>query len=258
MSKFLLNRICLMLLLVTTATSTSSFAQVANVSQTGIGAVFPGDPNQPIIVIDIIVSTPGYTLGTLFLSTAGSTPSAIANAKVFYTGSSSSFSTGTQFGSTVTSPNGAFSVNAGGPYPLSLGDNYFWVAYDIALEAVFCDTVDALCSSITGSTGAFTPVPSDPTGFAIVGDMDCIPTAIVNQSRNKDAFIFPNPSNGKFSIHFGNEPLQVTVFNTIGKRVFSTLSLSGQIDVGLLAEGIYYLEATGGNRKYTSRIAIIR
>jgi hypothetical protein len=247
-------------LFVLMAASVDCKSQVANVSQTTVTNVFPSDVNQPIVVVTINVSTPGYTLGTIYLSTAISTVSALSNAKVFYTGSVNSFSTANQFGSTVTSPNGAFSMNAGSPFPLLTGNNYFWVTYDITNEAVFCDTVDALCSSITGSTGSLTPVPSDPPGFAVVGDQDCVFTGFVNGPAAAHAVLFPNPSNGKFSIQLpaSNDELYITVFNAVGEKVFECTSEGGATDLSRLPKAVYCLQIRNEKNIYSDKIVIMK
>ena len=52
----------------------------------------------------------------------------IENAKLYYTGSSSTFATTTSYGS-VANPNGAFTIT--GAQTLATGDNYFWLTYDV-------------------------------------------------------------------------------------------------------------------------------
>jgi hypothetical protein len=259
MKNFLLNRLCLVfVLLISILINTAEAQVVANVSQTTVSAVFPGDVDQPIVVITMNVGTAGYSLYSFFLSTGISTPTAIANAKVFYTGTSNSFSTGTQFGSTVASPNGAFTISSGGPFPLPVGLSHFWVTYDITLEAVFCDTVDALCSSIYGSLGTFSPVPSDPAGYAVIGDQDCIPTNFAEQLIETDAFVFPNPSAGNFLVRLneGSENIPVMVFNLMGEKVFETTG--SDIHLVNLPPAIYLLRAIKDNCTYNSRVIITR
>ena len=58
-----------------------------------------------------------------FNTTGTTNLSNIANAKVYFTGTSAFFSSSNQFGSDVASPNGSFTVN--GTQALSNGDNYF-------------------------------------------------------------------------------------------------------------------------------------
>ncbi|MCX6162208.1 MAG: hypothetical protein NTV87_12855 [Ignavibacteriae bacterium] len=124
--------------------------------------------NNQIIGMQVVTTgyTPGLTITQLHLSTTGSTNPVtdIRNAKVFYTGTSSAFSTATQYGMTVANPNGAFSVT--GAQLLSSGTNYFWLTYDVPLTATLNNIIDATCDSIvgSGSMGTVVPVPSAPGG----------------------------------------------------------------------------------------------
>lgn len=127
-----------------------------------------GNTNAEIIGIQIVMSGASnpVNLTSLALNTNGSTNPAtdITNAKVWYTGTSSTFAAVNQFGSTFSAPNGAFTVN--GSQTLADGTNYFWVTYDISGSAVSGDFVDAECNSITGSgtLGTQTPTVQAPAG----------------------------------------------------------------------------------------------
>ena len=118
-----------------------------------------------------IVSVQVYTRGCinpksvtqLSLSTNGTTSASdITNANVYYTGSSPIFSTANQFGSTVVSPSGNFTVN--GNQTLTGGTNYFWLAYDISSSATANNLVDAECNLVTFNTGNSTPIVQAPVG----------------------------------------------------------------------------------------------
>lgn len=125
-----------------------------------------GANNQAIIAVKV------YTKGAvsplqvtaLKLNTSGTSNVAdLANAKVYYTGSNSTFGTGTPFGTAVTSPNGTFYVN--GTQTLSVGVNYFWVAYDISSSATAGNFADARLDSvgISGNVNA-NILYGDPVG----------------------------------------------------------------------------------------------
>lgn len=70
------------------------------------------------------------------LSTTGTAgtdlTSNITTAKIYYTGSSSTFATTNLFGS-LASPSGSFTVT--GTQALANGDNYFWLTYDVPGDA---------------------------------------------------------------------------------------------------------------------------
>ena len=100
---------------------------------------------------------------SLKLNTAGTTNvNDIQNAKVFYTGSSSVFSSATQYGSTVAIPNGNFYVT--GSRALSSGVNYFWVTYDVKSTATANNFIDARVDSIVIGGANSAPLNGNPTG----------------------------------------------------------------------------------------------
>lgn len=87
----------------------------------------------------------------------------ITRAKVYYTGTNSTYSPSGIFG-TVSSPNGSFTVN--GSQVLAEGTNYFWLAYDVPAGAIAGEKLDAACNSVTldGGVGAQVPTTQTPAG----------------------------------------------------------------------------------------------
>ncbi|MFZ4548793.1 MAG: GEVED domain-containing protein, partial [Bacteroidales bacterium] len=135
------------------------------VTQSNISSVAPNQVNQEIIGIQIVTNgdlTP-LSATSFTLNTTGSTNPAtdVSNAKLYYTGTSNTFSTTTQFGSTSVSPNGPFTIT--GSQILSGGTNYFWLAYDVPATAVLNNVLDAQCTSLTVGT-AKTPTVTNPAG----------------------------------------------------------------------------------------------
>ena len=141
----------------------STTAQVQN----GVNSL-QGSSNNAVIQVQVVMAgtlTP-LNLTNIALNTTGTTNPAldIANAKVYYTGTTNVFSTATQFGSTVPSPSGAFSVT--GSQVLSPGTNYFWLTYDIPAGGPIGDFLDAQSVTVTGSGSMGVQVPTvlDPAG----------------------------------------------------------------------------------------------
>lgn len=122
-------------------------------------------PNQPVVNIQVFVSggTGALAATQMNLSTTGTTNVAdISKAKVFYTGSSSTFSAVNQFGSDINSPSGTFTVT--GSQSLLPGMNNFWLAYDIAPAAVVGRVVDGVVNTVTVSGNTKTPLNGNPVG----------------------------------------------------------------------------------------------
>lgn len=129
------------------------------------GGVGIGFTNQPIIRLEVTTqgATDPLTLTSITFNTTGTTnTSDIAAAKVYYTGTSSTFSTAVQFGSTVNNPSGTFTIT--GSQTLSAGTNYFWLVYDISNNATAGNFVDAQCTSFQIGTNNYTPSVTNPSG----------------------------------------------------------------------------------------------
>ncbi|MBI4645132.1 MAG: hypothetical protein HY738_00710, partial [Bacteroidia bacterium] len=93
-------------------------------------------------------------------TTGSSSPSDITIAKLWSTGTSSTFATTNKIGS-VFSPNGVFTFNVS--EELTEGTNYFWLTYNISNIATVNNFVDAECNSITVGS-AQTPSVTAPAG----------------------------------------------------------------------------------------------
>jgi hypothetical protein len=146
----------------TTHTYSSSVATQNNTAPTGTGM-----QNQEILGMQVVTSGSecfsSVSATSFLLNTAGSTSAAdITGAKIYYTGTSSTFSAVNQFGSTVTNPSGAFSIT--GSRTLLTGTNYFWLTYDIAPGATNGNLADAQCNSITVGGTPNTPSVTNPAG----------------------------------------------------------------------------------------------
>jgi hypothetical protein len=140
--------------------TTTTVTQVTN-------NVAPGTSYTSIIGIQVV--TGGGTdfplqLNSLTFNTTGTTNVAdLTNARVYSTGTTSTFSTGTQLGSTVSNPSGSYTVTPGTAVTLSVGTNYFWIAYDVSSSATLGNVIDAECTSVNISgtpTSVGAPAPA--------------------------------------------------------------------------------------------------
>ena len=138
-------------------------------TQTVVTNVSINSSNQQVIGIQVVTTgtiTP-LNVTSFSLNTNGTTNVAdITNAKIFYTGTSATFATTMQFGTTVPAPAGSYNVT--GTQVLAEGTNYFWLTYDIPCVATVGNIVDAECTSITVGGVPQTPTVTDPgTGRTI-------------------------------------------------------------------------------------------
>ena len=133
-------------------------------TQNNTDTVQPGTTDQEIIGIEIVTTGAGNPISvtSFTLNTTGTTSTSdIENAKLWYTGTSSTFATGTQFGSTNATPTGTYSIN--GTQALSGGTNYFWLTYDIKSTATVNNYVDAECTGLTVGSSRL-PTVTAPAG----------------------------------------------------------------------------------------------
>ena len=78
--------------------------------------------------------------------------------------------------------------------------------------------------------------------------------------------VFPNPNHGSFAVEFSqplNEMVKIYIVNNVGKTILVTnLDRKGQniieLNLGNVAEGIYFMQIIQGKQKITQRLSIIR
>ncbi len=125
--------------------------------------------NQQIIGVQVVTvgnTSPLSVSGMDFNTTGSTNPGTdIATGKVWYTGTSSTFATTTQFGSDFTAPSGSFTIS--GSQTLLEGTNYFWMVYDIQSDAIVNNLVDAQCTAINVG-GSQTPTVTSPAGIRTI------------------------------------------------------------------------------------------
>ncbi len=189
-------------------TYTSSTTTQTNTSNVNIGST-----NQQIIGMQVVMTGTASPLSAtrFYFKTDGSTSASdIANAKVWYTGTSSVFATGTQFGSTVASPSGPFVVN--GSQVLAGGTNYFWLAYDISGSAIHGQVVDGQCDSSIVNSVVRIPTVAAPAGSrtvsgvaVIVSRPDSLVKTLATNSSTTDTVVIKNTGNGPLTWSIADE-----------------------------------------------------
>ncbi|OYU97751.1 MAG: hypothetical protein CFE21_05535 [Bacteroidetes bacterium B1(2017)] len=163
---------------------------------TDLSKVETGSINNRMLRIYVQTSASGASINatSFSFSTNGSAAPLvnIANAKVFYTGSSNAFASTTQVGTAVAAPSGTFTIT--GNQALGNGDNYFWLTYDVPSGANIGDSVDAEVSSITIATVPQTPTVTAPAGARLIRAPYCASAATL--TGDEDIF---NVALGSFS-----------------------------------------------------------
>jgi len=142
----------------------------ATTEQGSTSGVMLGATNQEIIRLKVVTtgSSNPFNVTSVTFNTAGSTAAVdISNARAYYT-TSSTFSTAVPFGSAVANPSGSFAVT--GTQVLAGGNNYFWLAYDVAGGATENNVVDGTCTQFITSEAKTTRTPdvTNPTGYRTI------------------------------------------------------------------------------------------
>ena len=83
-------------------------------------------------------------------------------------------------------------------------------------------------------------------------------TQSVVESENTGCKVYPNPSNGKFNLDFGEGQWSVEVFDITGRKVYEGRH-DGQtvIDLNQCPKGIYFLKAMSEGREVTAKLTIL-
>jgi gliding motility-associated-like protein len=182
-------------------------------SQASTEMICPNHLNEEILRIKINttgVSTPALLLEELAFNTSISTSpdQTISEAKLFYTGSSSTYNESNQIGTSISFPNGDFQFSLS-EY-LSLGDNYIWLAYTINTNAVPGDIFDAYCSNIIIDGNDYTPTDYAPAGNRVVQNNcpppndECIHATLLESSDTLyDSNVYAAQS---IETHFDEDP----------------------------------------------------
>ncbi len=125
--------------------------------------VVPGDTLAQILRVNVKPFLAG-NLTQVVVSTNGTTnPADISRARLWYTGTSTTFSTATPFGTPVLNPNGTMTFT--GSQAVSCGSTYyFFLTYDISATATYSNVVDAEVVSCTVERFSSPSTMGAPTG----------------------------------------------------------------------------------------------
>ena len=246
-------------LLLTGTTANAQYIS-STLEQVSAAVIFPNTTNQPIVRIRINTGSNPMQVYGLFFGTDSSTNTSadLASAKVFYTDSSTVFSTMIQYGNTVAAPIGT-GITIFNTMSIVAGTNYFWLVYDITPSAIACDTLDASCYTIYLSDGTHTPLITNPAGYAVMAP--CATGINIPDFQNPEYFIYPNPSNDFVTINFKNafsDKINISLTDLSG-RIIKQWNLMNaqkgiQLSINDIVLGCYFINVNFQNKFFTQKI----
>ena len=146
-----------------TVNITASTGPSSLVTQSNTTPVSQGSANMAIIGVQVTSCSAGNVTSFTFNTTGTTNTADITNAKLWYTGTSSSFVATTQLGTTNATPNGTFTIN-GFIQAVSTSTEYFWLSYDVPGTATAGNVIDGQCTSVTIGGSPIAPSPTTVTG----------------------------------------------------------------------------------------------
>lgn len=147
----------------------SPMTYISSTATQNTNDVGAGTNNNQVIGIEVVTSGTTSPLSVdgfrFFTNGTTSYSTDIQNAKVYYTGTSSTFSTTVQFGTTfATPPAPSSNMDITGSQTLQEGTNYFWLTYDVPAGATINNFIDAACNYVTVNATNQSPTVSAPAG----------------------------------------------------------------------------------------------
>jgi hypothetical protein len=129
-------------------------------------AAFSGTNDNQILGLQVVVTgnCSNLSITQFDLNTTGSTnpTTDITTAKIYYTGTTNSFTTASLWGSR-TSPSGSYSIT-GNTSVTAAGTYYFWLVYDLPASAVAGNVLDAQFVSLVAGGSTRIPSVTNPAG----------------------------------------------------------------------------------------------
>ena len=214
---------------------------------TSVGA---GSTNVQVLRVDVTGSAACGQVTQLNLATTGSTNPAgdLAAARVFYTGTSTTFATTTQFGTDISAPSGSITFN--GNQTLAAGTNYFWLVYDITCSAVNANVVDGASTSVVYNGATLTPTTSNPTGTRAITALTSYDTKAIGNWSDANTWACGVPPSGTtIPININHNvtlDVNVDVQATVTVAASRTLAIgSNTLSIGAAGTGTQNLAVNG-------------
>jgi hypothetical protein len=233
-------------------------------SQVPPGIVAPSTQNNPITRIKIDVGPLPVVLDSILVTdecSTGANNNDMARVKMYYTDTSSVFSTSTLYGTPIVNPgSNSYFIS---PLSLILGSNYFWIAYDIKTSppAVIGDYIGAIFDTLYINGFAQVPDSDSSCGIALISNS----TGITNSNTSAIEFnIYPNAASDFINVDINigeSKNLLAELYNVYGKKIKSLFgnakaSEKQHLNISLedISSGIYLIRVKTDGIEETKKI----
>lgn len=141
----------------------------ANVLGINNNPALRGSVNVPMYVVNVstLNALNPFSVSSITVNPLTQNIANIDSVKIFYTGSSATFSTATQFGSAIGSVTSGANAIAG-TQTLGVGNNYFWITYNVSSTAVLNDSLSGQVTSVTVGGTPQTPTVTQSSTRRII------------------------------------------------------------------------------------------
>jgi hypothetical protein len=114
----------------------------------------------------------------------------------------------------------------------------------------------------SGDTGCVVTIPATLQGNGGIETVVCLGTTAIDDqtAAQHSLFIFPNPSNGIFTIDMNVEVDAIEIYNVLGEQVLAKAVHANQtqIDLSDQAAGVYFIHCVSGNKIIAREKVVIR
>ncbi|CAN5128785.1 hypothetical protein BH09BAC5_BH09BAC5_22630 [soil metagenome] len=81
-------------------------------------------------------------------------------------------------------------------------------------------------------------------------------TGFAESSDANDFLIYPNPSNGIFSVPEKLKNAEVEIYNAMGEEIYFGAAIQGSIDISANGSGVYFARITAEGKYYSQRLLV--
>lgn len=201
------------------------------------GTVVAGDVDQPILSFNIRAENTEPALATeKFSFTTNGTFASVEKATLYATKTSDGFDTKIKVGEAKITVD-AFDIVCDAPMLLTEGDNYFWLAYEVASDVVNDDKIDALIVSVTLNKNVHTVPAGNPEGDRTVRN-EFVSTVGTFEKKIIDSWSYTHTENyGKYKAETGDQII-----------TFTPASKGKIVELDFIDFDLYYASASTGTR----------